>query len=276
MWRSALTAVVLLLAAQPAATQPAGAGLNGIILGALRPTAAPTFVATGVKGQDLLSFPVTYAFTGVLRNEVKDRLSFGLSKSTRPIPAGTPVFGVPMSNSTGLAPHPGLTWCAAQVEPGEAGKPARWNVTCFPKLPDMAKSLKGAIVFVPLGADVFPALFSFQKTQDPATVPDIEERRLELNPPLKVAVVFDGWQRDLAKIRVVVRQPEHNPFPGLLGANAPAPGEQTLARQSLAVDATGTARLPLFGGEIVLHRGPDGRSAAAEITRPLPFGAVDR
>lgn len=275
MRRWALTVAFLAIVAQPAtqsasaaASPPVGVGLDALILGALRPTAAPTFVTTLDQGRDLISVPVTYAFTGVLRNEVRDRMSFGISKSTKPIPAGTPVFGIPMSYPTGLAPHPRLTWCAALVEPNGPEKPSRWNVTCFPKI------FNKMIVFVPLGEDIFPASFSIRQGEDMATVPDIEEKPVDLNPPLKLAILFAGWEHNAAELRVVVRQPQHTPFPGLLGGSQSAPGEQTLARERLPLDATGAAHLPLFGGEILIRPGPDGKSAAAEIAKPFLIGSA--
>lgn len=266
-WRRAL-AIACLLVATHAAAQPAGespapatAAPYAILFGSLRTTGAPAVVTNVAKGGDLLTVPVTYAVTGVLRDEVKGPW---LSIIHRPpvIPAGTPLFAIPSSHPTGVASHPELLWCAVQIETGE--EPPRWNITCFPKV------TRGWVAFAPVGQDIFPAFFAFHYL-DQTAAPDIQEQPVELSPPLALVIQFAGWKDNLAELRVVVRQPQHTPFGG-----QPAPGDQTLAHQRLPRDATGAAHLPAFGGEILVRPGPDGKSATVEIAKPFLIGLAQR
>ncbi|HXV01644.1 MAG TPA: hypothetical protein VG166_14215 [Caulobacteraceae bacterium] len=236
---------------------------NAVIIGALKPTAAPRFSPAVAPNQDLVSIPVTYAYTGVLRSEVKSvfRLFVG---GPKPIPAGTVVFGIPTNLPSGLAPRPGLLWCA--VSP-PATSETTWSVTCFPRVPLLFH--KTEVAFVPLGPNLFPARFAVARDHDTATpAPDIEERRVDLAPPLSVSVQFAGWDNNLANLRVVVHQPAYSQFK-LLGGSYIAFASQVVGRLHLPRDASGGAHLPLFGGEILIRPGADGKSAAAELARPF-------
>jgi hypothetical protein len=258
-------------AAAQTASSPSAAGAPlAVIAGALRPTAAPTFSATAAPDQDLVSVPVAYIFTGVLRKEVRPVLSFGFSANSRPIPAGTPVFGLPSSGPSWIEPHPLLLWCALRTEDAAPDGPARWAVTCFPKL--FKTSNPRAFLWVPLGEDLVPAKFGVSMRSDHATPPDIEEKPVALDLPISVAIQFAGWDNNQANLRVIVRQPVHNVF-SPLSPTPPARPTEVLARMHLPRDASGAAHLPLFGGEILIRPGPDGKSAAAELARPFSTGA---
>ncbi|HEY2179397.1 MAG TPA: hypothetical protein VGH15_12525 [Caulobacteraceae bacterium] len=263
--RTLVFALSALVAAGAAAAQDGGAP-NALIIGALRPTAAPVFSPAAAPDQDLVNVAVTYAFTGVLRDEVKagGRLHFG--PGPKPLAAGTPVFGMPTNLPSGLAPNPNLTWCA--VSPPEKPQGPQ-NVTCFPRLRILLTHAT-EVAFIPLGPDLFPARFAILRDHDLAKPePDIEARPIDLAPPLKVSVQFAGWDNNLANLRVIVRQPAYtSPFT-LVGNNYVVLANQVVGRLHLPRDASGAAHLPLFGGEILIRPGPDGKSAVAELARPF-------
>ena len=267
-WRGVLAAAFLLVAtrgvAQPAPSPsaPTRGAPYAILFGSLRTTGAANVETAANKGGDLLTVPVTYAVTDILRDEVKGPPLILLRSPI--IPAGTPVFAIPSRPPTGLAPHPELLWCAAQVEPGKLQKPSHWNITCFPK------ALFGFVGFAPVGQNFFPASFAYH-TLDQTTVPDIQEKPIDLVPPLTLVIQFAGWKNNLADLHVIVRQPTHIPF-----GVQPVYGDQVIAREQLPRDAAGVAHLPVFGGEILIRPGLDGKSAAVEITKPFLIGVPQR
>jgi hypothetical protein len=261
-------AVSTVLVAGPAATREDGPP-NAVIVGALKPTASPRFFPAVAANQDLVSIPVTYAYTGVLRGEVKRLGTIRLFVAgPKPVPAGTAVFGIPTNLPSGLAPRPGLLWCA--VSPPATPR-TTWSVTCFPRVPVLFH--KTELAFVALGPDLFPARFAVPRDHDVATpAPDVEEGPLALAPPLSVSVQFAGWDNNLANLRVVVHQPAYSEFK-LIGDSYQAFANQVVGRLHLPRDASGAAHLPLFGGEILIRPGPDGKSAIAELAKPFVSGA---
>src|SRR5450432_527379 len=97
--RWSLVAAFLLFAtrgsAQPAPTPPAPARAApyAILFGSLRTTGTPALIMAVAKDGDLLTVPVTYAITGVLRGAMRGPLNLLLRSPI--IPAGTPAFAIP-------------------------------------------------------------------------------------------------------------------------------------------------------------------------------------
>lgn len=87
----------------------------------LEATGAPAVAAeAAVKDGELLSVPVRHGMTGRLINEIADKTWLG----TTVLPAGTPVFGVPLTNPRGVTT---IIWCA----PKRGGAKNSWRNDCF-------------------------------------------------------------------------------------------------------------------------------------------------
>ena len=258
--RPCVVAVICLLAATIAAPASASESVGDqslksaqVALSVMRLAGSATVAATVAPGEDIVSVPIHYRFTGGLTNVVKNNnyiLSVGGS-----MPAGTPVFGMPMSKPTGVAPHPELTWCAAVA--GSTVSAKGWRIVCFPKEWNGVK-------WIDAGSDLFPATLFIPMGSMPATTPQIEETSVDIPVPLTAAVKFTGWVGDRAGVVIGIRQPDSRTPVGIHVS-----GEHRVLSLSLGPATDGACHGGIFGGEFALRPGPDGKSAVIEIIKPL-------
>jgi len=190
------------------------------------------------RGVVLLSLPVTHAQTGVLRQDVKKLGLFAKAS----LPAGTPVFGLPMTGSQGF----NVIWCAPRSQ--TRGDKIAWSTTCFPK--DAANMTRWVDVYEPL----FPIYLSFSANgTHGATEVTIEPKRVAL-PVMRLTFTFTEWDKDDADIFISVESP---------GTRGP------IGNRSLPRLADGSVRLKAFGGEFKLTQvGTDRHAALLEVITP--------
>ena len=229
-------------------------------LSVLRLAGSPKVEATAAPGDDVVVAPVRYVYTGALVNTV--RTCNMLPPTCASIPAGTPMFGIPMSFPTGVAPHPNLMWCAAMGGPTATDLAARWRIVCLPVM-------AGWVRWLDVRSDLFPASLSISINGDVATTPIIQDKPQDIPLPLTAAVRFIGWSGDGADIQLSVRQPDSRT---LLGAHDS--GDHRLVTIHLGCGKDGACHLGSFDGEFAMRRGSDGKSAVIEIVKPFPGAAA--
>ncbi|MFT4253170.1 MAG: hypothetical protein QM608_11855 [Caulobacter sp.] len=239
----------LLVSGQPARAQDEPAA----------PDAPPPFAAVSVlkavgpaevhapgpigRREVIVSLPVTHSLTGVLSQDVR---KMGLFAGGAVMPAGTPVFGVPMSGANG----PAIVWCAPKSEP--RGDGVAWTTICFPE--DANNFHRWVRVFTPL----FPTYLSYANTTSGATAVTVDPKPVDL-PVMRLTFKFTEWDRTDADVLVSVEGP---------GAVAP------LRNRSLPREADGSARLEALGGVFrLVPVGDDRHAATLEVIKP-PVGAA--
>ena len=262
----------LFVLAMAALGAPGGMAAEPGVLGdVLVPTGPPAVSAAAKIDEPILTVPVTYGHTAVLSQEVHPTSLLGITNGAKPLPPGTPMFGVPFHLRSGpstnyrgaqIEPHPDFMWCSASNEPGTGDKP--WNVTCF-----VQSNIFGIhkLQMAVMGANYFPSPTDIGPG-DPASPLTIEERAIDLHPPLNVIYQFAGWENDKANIRVRVSYPgKYN----LLGAAlfGRQPPNEVFERIHLDKDQAGVAHLRVMDGDLLIRPGPDGKSATIEIAAPL-------
>ena len=190
-------------------------------------------------GGDIASVEVKHGLTGVLRYDVTNRSLFG--KET--LPAGTYVFGVPMSDVGGVgAPSPSVvnstrvTWCAPRLKIApnvdvttfcfqDRGEGRVAKVLAFEPL--MPISLSGT-VYDPLASD-----FS------------VERKPAEFGARMNLTYVFDKWVR--------LGNPEGTPA-AQIGVEVRVNGQMTpVSHVQVAPWTDGVYRLPVMGGFIAFQ-----------------------
>lgn len=259
----ALGLAAVLIAGPVLASDPVGdhsLAAAQTVLSILRLKGSPKVETAAAPGGDILVAPVGYFFTGVLLNTVKNNdyiIPIGGS-----IPAGTPIFGIPMSKATGVAPYPNLMWCAAMGGPTANQPSARWKIICLP-------SLYKSVRWIDTGTDLFPDRLAIPLNGMPATTPQIEVKSVDLAIPLTAAVQFVGWSGDGANVRLGVRQPDTHTIIGIHVS-----GDHQVATLHLGGAPDGASHLAIFGGEVAIRPGRDGKSAAIQVTRPFPVATA--
>jgi hypothetical protein len=118
-----------------------------------------------------------------------------------------------------------------------------------------------------VGANYFPSPTDIGRT-DPASPLAIEEKTIDLHPPLNVSYQFAGWDNDKANLRVRVGHPGKYTLMGavLFGRSQP---NDIFERLHLDKHPAGVAHLKVMDGELLIRPGPDGKSATIEVATPL-------
>lgn len=207
----------------------------------LRPTGPVSVHASGLitRGEIIAALPVMHGFTGVLSQDVKKMGLFAKDS----IPAGSPVFGIPMSGSSG----PRIVWCAPRS--ATRGEKAVWNTVCLPK--------EGGLVphrWVDVYTPFYPTyLYYSSNSTHGATDVLVELKPVEF-PKMLLTIGFKEWDKDDADVFISVDAP-----------NAKNPvGDRSLPRLP-----DGTVRLKAFGGEFKLTQvGTDRHAAMLEVITP--------
>jgi hypothetical protein len=214
-------------------------------ISALKSAGAVSVHAPGpiARGDVILALPVTHGLTGALRQEVKKMGLF--SKDS--IPAGSPVFGIPMSGDHG----PEIIWCAPRSK--TQGDKTLWNTTCFPKggfTPNL---------WVPVYVPLFPTYLSYPVNSTHGATEVLVEQKAVDFPALKLTFTFTEWDKTDADVFVSVD----------------APGVKNPVRnRSLPRLPDGSVRLKALGGEFKLTPvGTDRHAATLEVITPPSIDA---
>ncbi|MDG2530808.1 hypothetical protein [Caulobacter endophyticus] len=186
----------------------------------------------------IASLPVAHSLTGVLGQDVR---KMGLLAGGAVMPAGTPVFGVPMTDPYGSS----IIWCAPKSEP--RGETVAWTTICFPR--GGMSGHQWVRTFAPL----FPTSLSYTKSTSGAAGLTVDRKPADL-PVMRLTFKFTEWDKDDADVMVSVEGP---------GAIAP------IRNRSLPREADGSARLKIFGGEFrLIPVGGDRHAALLEVITP--------
>ena len=216
----------------------------------------PRIEATATVGGDLVVAPVAYAATGSLREPIS---GYSLLGKTKPLPAGTPVFGLPMTEIGSISNPAPLTWCAPLSKPGGKGGAAiQWDVICFPTY------------IVPrweeLGPSLFPASIPIRVSDSQSPPPEVLRGPIDVDLPLDVVVQFMGWTADGADVRFVVREPGSRSLIGIKSS-----GDHPIARIHLPRSADGGSHLAFYGGEVLIRPATNPSSAVTALATPFPI-----
>lgn len=211
----------------------------------LKPAGPVGFHAPGTitRGDIIVALPVTHGLTGALSQEVQKLGLFAKDS----IPAGSPVFGVPMTGNSG----PGIVWCAPRSE--TRGDKTLWNTVCFPK------GRFTLNLWVPVYTPLFPTYLSYSPNSTHGATEVTVERKTVLLPTMQLTFTFTEWDKDDADVFVSVD-----------GPNAKNP----VGNRSLPRLADGSVRLTAFGGEFKLTPvGTDRHAATLEVITPPSINA---
>ena len=218
------------------------------------PTGDSAVIATGpvAVDQPVLTVPARHANTGVLKQAVQPR---GMFRAAKPLPAGTPVFGLPMRS---LRRGAELIWCA----PGVGAKGARPGETvCFPSDPNPMPGswlTKGRPPFRWVGATgwrLLPTSLRFDASHSGnwASEVVVEER------PVRIG-----------DLRVVYALSKIEPAAVTLAARIEGEGGSSpIGPRRLPIGEDGSARLKVYGGELRLIPSPERDQVVVETVTPL-------
>ncbi|HWF76159.1 MAG TPA: hypothetical protein VN694_03195 [Caulobacteraceae bacterium] len=163
--------------APPRAEDLADLKLKPLVASGDPPSARPGLFA---KGDAFFTVGVRHAVTGVLTSEVRAHVWFFADK---PLPAGQPVYGIPMSGSNGA----GMVWCAP-VREARQGVP-HWRAICLPKNDDRFAWIEAKPAMMTLNLSWIGGL------EHVAGAPAVERRPVDF-PPMTLSYAFGGWNRD--------------------------------------------------------------------------------
>lgn len=90
------------------------------------------------------------------------------------------------------------------------------------------------------------------------------EGPLPISLPLSLVVIFEGWSRDGADIRLSVREPGGHTVIGIKYS-----GDNVFSHLHLTKQADGACHLSYFGGEVAFRPGADASTAVATQVRPF-------
>ena len=230
-------------------TPPTGQDLADMQLKPLVAAGDPPSAIAGLaqKGDAFFRVGVRHGVTGVLTSEVRGH---GWIFSDRPLPAGQPVFGLPMAGSDGA----GLVWCAPQA--GTEAGVRRWRTICLPQR-------DGAFAWI----EAHPALMTLNLSWPEglghsATTPVVARGPADL-PPMVLSYAFAGWDK--------------NGWLQMLVQIDWGEGPQPLHTIVVPPAADGAAHLRLMGGELTLR--PEGAknvsARVAVLTPPKPDAPIE-
>jgi hypothetical protein len=216
----------------------------------------PKFVAAGEpelrgsgrveKGDVIMSLPVRHAITGRLVSEVEAKGLFAMGRS---LPAGTPVYGVPLVGGSGIrfSESTDFTWCAPRRKTREDGR-VDWDTTCLPG------AALGAPRWVGAGRDLFATSLSYSDSTSGASMPDVERGPVDLGMDLTLSLEMVQWKRD--HLALEWRLTEAGGESQRLSIWSVEFGEGEGAGEQDAVTAK------LFGQDVVFRKSADGRDVA--------------
>ena len=214
---------------------------------------AQTHAAGRVRAGDvLLSAPVRYARTGVLKRDA----SLGKEGKPPPIgmpvfPAGKPVYAVLLGDYLG----PKLVWCAP--EPLGTKWPKRAG-TCFPETGKrlfLGEECRHLELIADKSVAYYVTRLAVPNYASSICRIEVEEKPVDFGVPLTFEITFLRWTLENAEIGARVTWQDG--------------GSASLPIQKLTRYADGTARFEALGRQVLLKRGSgDGKSAEVEITQP--------
>jgi hypothetical protein len=215
-----------------------------LLRGAIVARGAPPQLASGnlAAGSTILSVPAVHNITGTLRSAVAAK---GMFAMTKPLPAGSPVFALPMDGPNGLD----LVWCAPKLNPDAK----HWSAVCLPRV-------GFSFLWVPESRGLMPLSLnwdddSVRDTNDAV----IDEGPVDL-PPLMIRYVFGGWtDQNWLKLTVTIDWGE---------------GPQTLRDIALQPDAQGRVMLKVMGGQVALTPSGQGMVAVEQVAPIRPDGPI--
>jgi hypothetical protein len=146
----------------------------------LVPAGAPPAVAVGgvAKGQPFFTVGVRHGLTGVLKQEVHGKGWF----FDKALPAGQPVYGVPMAG----AGTTGLVWCAPRLADKPHGKSStRWAAACLPQNVSQANWVEAQTAMMSVNLSWYLG----SRAVSPIAV---EPGPIDL-PAMTLSYVFGGW-----------------------------------------------------------------------------------
>ncbi|NEX93179.1 hypothetical protein [Caulobacter sp. 17J65-9] len=241
-----------LLAASAAAAQEAPAPMADPkapvppeLMEALVPAGPPEAVSVGpiTRGARLVVMPVRHGITGVLK---EDAVSLRRFSEPKILPAGSKMFGVPMSGGYGAPAQ--VLWCAPERAVNRKGEP-HWTGVCI-----------WGSVWIETWASLFVTYIAFdQHAPGVQKRPQIDRQPVDFGAPMDLVFTFTEWDKTDADVFVSVQ------FEG---------GSASLGNHSVKREADGTAHLKLFGGELLLKPGSDRRHAVVEVIKPMSQPAV--
>ena len=219
----------------------------------LRPlvaTGAPVVVSGPVSPHgEFFRVGVRHGVTGRLTSPVSGRMWIFSDKA---LPAGQPVFGLPMSGSAGA----GIVWCAPRLASPGGGTPPRWRAICLPQS-------DGAFAWI----EAAPALMTLNITWPGfgvhvASPPTVEPGPVDL-PPMVLSYAFGGWNKDrwlLLDVRIDWGE-----------------GPQLLHTVRMPPASDGSVALKVMHGALIVR--PDGPSspgaAVEQVSAPEADAPVD-
>jgi hypothetical protein len=186
------------------------------------------------KGQAFLSVAVKHALTGTLTSPVAAK---GWFAGNRKLPAGTPVYGVPMGGPDGV----GVVWCAPRYGPAK-DHVNHWSAICLP-FGDAAH------VWIEAHPAMFPAALDWNDATDRNTSPPTVARGPVDFPPMTLSYAFGG-QNERGWLIVETRIDWGE-------------GPQVLRSIALPPGSSGETTIKVMGGEFAV------RIAPAETGAPL-------
>jgi len=225
----------------PAAPRPqdlADLRLKPLVASGEPPTALAGPVAKGVP---FFTVGVRHGVTGVLTSDVRAHVWFFADK---PLQAGQPVYGIPMSGSNGV----GMVWCAPLREADDHGA-LHWRAICLPRNDDRFAWIEANPAMMPLNLTWVGGL------EHVASAPAVDRRPVDF-PPMTLSYAFGGWNKDhwlVLDVRIDW-------------------GEGPESLHSIVVPpaaADGTVVLHVMQGELALRAaGPHDEAATVEVRSP--------
>jgi hypothetical protein len=198
----------------------------------------PPIVVAGQAraGVPFFSVGVRHGLTGVLTADVR---AHGWVFQDKPLMAGQPVYGVPMSGSNGA----GVVWCAPIHERGGDGP--HWRAICLPQNDGRFAWIEANPAMMPLNLAWIGGL------EHTATEPQVVRQTVDL-PPMTLSYAFAGWNSShWLKLDVRIDWGE---------------GPHLLHTILVPPSADGTVDLRVMGGEIVLQAAaPDNTAVTVEV-----------
>jgi hypothetical protein len=208
--------------------------------------AGPAQPGTGElkRGDAVLSIPVTHGITGRLRSQV----GAGFLFPKPPLPAGQPVFGVPMTASRFNTPLSAkeVIWCAPRPVTRKDGKPGISTV-CLPEMNFFTR-------WVEVGSSPFVDSMTASSSHQVANKPDVELGPVDLGA-MALVYRFRAVKKDRVLLDVKVESEL---------------GSAWVSGPELPKLSNGVTYLPIPGGGVVQIRpAADGKSITAEAAQPF-------